>query len=70
VEPFKAYIRRNEYVANHYWSAYPGASTTEIISAARVATALDGFKRRSARMEPDAFAAAYAAFLTDVQADL
>ena len=23
VEPFKAYIRKNEYVANHYWSAYP-----------------------------------------------
>ena len=24
VEPFKEYIRQNEYVANHYWSAYPG----------------------------------------------
>ena len=44
VEPFKAYIRKNEYVANHYWSAYPGATTTEIISAQRVAAALDEFR--------------------------
>ena len=40
VEPFKAYIRRNEYVANHFWSAYPGAATTEIIAA-------DAWPRRS-----------------------
>lgn len=69
-EPFKAYIRRNEYVANHYWSAYPGASTTEIISAARVAQALDAFKRRSAGLPPEAFAEAYTRFLADVQGDL
>jgi hypothetical protein len=70
VEPFKAYIRRNEYVANHYWSAYPGASTTEIIAAARVATALDAFRSRSAGLAPEDFAAAYARLLTDVQGDL
>jgi hypothetical protein len=70
VEPFKDYIRRNESVANHYWSAYPGAAATEIISAGRVAQALEGFARRSARMSPDAFAAEYARFLTEVQADL
>jgi hypothetical protein len=70
VEPFKAYIRRNEYVANHYWSAYPGASATEIIAAGRVAAALESFKQRSARLSPDAFAAAYAGLLTDLQGDL
>ena len=70
VDPFKDYIRQNEYLTNHYWSAYPGASTTEIISAQRVAHALDAFKRRSARLPPDAFAAAYARFLTEIQADL
>jgi hypothetical protein len=70
VEPFKDYIRRNEYVANHYWSAYPGAATTEIISAGRVASALDGFKRRSAKMAPDAFADEYARLLTELQGDL
>jgi hypothetical protein len=70
VEPFKAYIRRNEFIANHYWSAYPGASTTEIVSARRVAMALDHFKRRSAALDPEAFATAYETFLTDVQRDL
>src|SRR3954471_6663079 len=64
VEPFKAYIRRNEYIANHYWSAYPGASTTEIIAAQRVAAALEGFNQRSDGLTPDAFAAAFAGFLT------
>jgi hypothetical protein len=70
VEPFKAYIRRNEYIANHYWSAYPGASTTEIIAAHRVAAALEAFNQRSDGLAPDAFAAAYAEFLTEVQGDL
>jgi hypothetical protein len=70
VEPFKAYIRKNEFVANHYWSAYPSATTTEILSAARVAAALDGLRARSARLDPDAFARAYHAMLTDVQRDL
>jgi hypothetical protein len=67
VEPFKAYIRRNEYVANHYWSAYPGASTTEIISAGRVAAALESFDTTP---EPEAFAEAYKQLITDLQGDL
>jgi hypothetical protein len=70
VEPFKQYIRRNEYVANHYWSAYPGHTTTEIVSAGRVQSALDGFRSSSAGLEPAAFQTAYAAFLTSVQRDL
>src|SRR5579871_4104627 len=45
VEPFKEYIRRNEYVANHYWSAYPGYTTTEIISAGHVESALAEFRQ-------------------------
>jgi hypothetical protein len=70
VERFKRYIRHNEFVANHYWSAYPGATTTEVISAARVAAALDRFKRQSATLEPDAFKAAYESFLATVQRDI
>src|SRR3954469_12898603 len=70
VEPFKAYIRKNEFVANHYWSAYPSATTTEIISAQRVAAALDGLRTRSGRLDPEAFARAYEAMLTEVQRDL
>jgi len=69
VEPFKGYIRHNEFVANHYFSAYPGATTTEIVSAARVESALEEL-RGSAGLDAEAFRAAYAAFLTKVQGDL
>ena len=70
VEPFKAYIRANEYVANHYWSAYPGATTTEIISAKRVAAALTDLRARAGALDPEAFKAAYEQMLTTVQRDL
>ena len=70
VEPFKRYIRANEYVANHYWSAYPGATTTEIIAAKRVAAALDDLRRRAPALDPDAFKDAYEQMLTSVQGDL
>jgi hypothetical protein len=70
VEPFKAYIRRNEFVANHYWSAYPDATTSEIVSAARVETALAEFREQAKGLEPEAFKRAYDTFLTAVQGDL
>jgi hypothetical protein len=70
VEPFKGYIRRNEFVASHYYSAYPGATTTEIVSAARVESALEELSCSSLGMDPDSFGAAYASFLTKIQRDL
>jgi hypothetical protein len=70
VEPFKEYIRRNEYVANHYWSAYPGATTTEIISAEHVAAAIEDLRRRADALTPEQFQAAYEQMLTDVQEHL
>ena len=70
VEPFKQYIRRNEFVANHYWSAYPGATTTEIVSAGRVEAALERLRARAGTLTPEAFKAEYESFLTSVQRDL
>jgi hypothetical protein len=70
VEPFKAYIRRNEYVANHYWSAYPGFTTTEIISAEHVEAALREFTAHASELDPDAFKRAYESLLTAIQHDL
>jgi hypothetical protein len=70
VEPFKDYIRVNEYVANHYYNAYPQATTTEIISAVNVAAAVDDLKRRAASLEPAAFKVAYEDMLTSIQHDL
>ena len=70
VEPFKEYIRRNEYVANHYWSAYSGFTTTEIISAGHVERALEAFRAHTAELEPAAFRTAYESLLTTIQHDL
>jgi hypothetical protein len=70
VNPFKDYIRRNEYVANHYWSAYPGFTTTEIVSAQRVETALTEFQQRATKLTPEAFKTAYESLLTSIQHDL
>jgi hypothetical protein len=70
VERLKSYFRRNQFAANHHWSAYPRATPSEILSAQRVATALAGFRRRAADLDPPAFKAAYDAFLTSVQRDL
>jgi hypothetical protein len=70
VGPFKDYIRRHELRANHYWSAYPEATTTEIVSAGNVAAAFGRFRTRAAALEPAAFAAAWEEFLTEVQRDL
>lgn len=68
--PFKAYIRRNEFVANHYYSAYPQATTTMILSALQLEARLRQFARRSASMAAEEFAAAYERLLTDVQRHL
>ena len=70
VEPFKDYIRANEYVANHYWSAYPGATTTEIISAKPVVAALEDLRNRADGMSPAEFRAEYDRMLSGVQGDL
>jgi hypothetical protein len=70
VELFKRYIRHNEYVANHYWSAYPGATTTEIISAKRVVAALEDLRSRADGMSPDEFEREYLRMLRTVQGDL
>jgi hypothetical protein len=70
VEPFKRYIRANEYLANHYWSAYPGATTSEIIAAKRVAAELDDLRRRADELDPEQFKAAYGLMLARLQGDL
>jgi hypothetical protein len=70
VEPFKDYIRANEYVANHYYNAYPGSTTTEIIFAARVSAAVDELRARAASLDPAAFKTAYEDMLTSMQHDL
>jgi hypothetical protein len=65
--PFKAYIQVNETEADHYYSAYPDATSTMIQRALELDAKLVPLRRNAERMDPDAFAAAYRAFLTDAQ---
>jgi hypothetical protein len=65
--PFKAYIRRNELQANHYYSAYPEATTTMVLAGLELTDKLAALRRRAADMDPDAFATAWADFLGDAQ---
>jgi hypothetical protein len=67
VEPFKAYIRRNEFVANYYWSAYPKATTTIVLQALELKERLALFQERSLSMSAVDFGEAYDKLLTDVQ---
>ncbi len=70
VAPFKAYIRANEFVAEHYYSAYPTATTTMITSALSLKKRLQALAVRAAKVSPDEFVDAYREFLTERQEDL
>ncbi len=64
---FKQYIRRNEYEASHFYSAYPQATATMVNSALRLDPKLAALRRQAATMDDEQFAAAWCTFLTDVQ---
>ena len=64
---FKAYIKRHEIVASHFYCAYPDATTTIVLSSLELDTKLRDFRARTRGMDPEAFARAWRAFLTDVQ---
>lgn len=66
----KEYIAQHEYPAEHYYSAYPEASTTMIVSALEVRRSLDSLRKRAGSMSPEAFDEAYKQFLTDNQRHL
>jgi hypothetical protein len=65
--PFKTYIQVNETEADHYYSAYPDATSTMIQRALALDAKLEPLRRDAERMDPDAFASAYRALLCDVQ---
>jgi hypothetical protein len=65
--PFKAYIQANETEADHYFSAYPDATSTMIQRALELDSKLEPLKLGAEGMEPEAFVASYRKFLTEVQ---
>lgn len=65
--PFKAYIRRNEIEASHFYSAYPESTVTMVLAALELAPRVTELRERAEGMSPEEFAAAWRQFLTDVQ---
>jgi hypothetical protein len=70
VTPFKSYIRGNEFRVDHYYSAYPTATTTMITSALALSKPLRAFTIRAATISPEEFGDEYRRFLTEMQEDL
>ncbi len=68
VTRFKAYIRANEFVVQHYYSAYPAASSTMVVTSLGFRDRLDDLRRRASSMEPEEFAVQYRELLKASQA--
>jgi hypothetical protein len=67
---FTRYIRANDRTLDHYYSAYPGATTTEIASALRVSERFHAEVAPVAELGTAEAAQAWRRFLIDVQRDL
>jgi hypothetical protein len=63
--PFKRFIRGHDYECEHYYCAYPEATSTDIAQAVSVR---DAFKQLPRDAEPEAFARSWRDFLTKAQA--
>jgi hypothetical protein len=68
--PFKDYIKDNELVASHYYSAYPEATATMVLQALELAPRLAELREAAGSMTPEQFAAAWESFLTEMQSCL
>jgi hypothetical protein len=64
--PFKAFIRRHDYEAEHFYSAYPKATATDVGRALKVAEELERLQLDTDGCTPDEFARRWRAFLTAV----
>ena len=67
ITPFLAYIRRVQMDCEYYYSAYPGATASDVRQALIVQTELLAFATRTARMEPAEFERAWHTFTMSVQ---
>jgi hypothetical protein len=67
VAPFQKHIAENDLQPEHYYCAYPEASTRMVRSALELRPQLETFSRESAAFDPQRFASEYERFLTRVQ---
>jgi hypothetical protein len=65
--PFKDYIRAHEYEAGHYYSAYPDATATAVLSALDLAPKVKALRQCAASMSDKQFATAWRDLLTESQ---
>jgi hypothetical protein len=70
ITPFKNYIRANQIDTDYYYNATPGHAQRDIKAAQRVRAVLERLAEQHARMEPEAFAAAWREALVAMQNDL
>lgn len=70
IRPFHAYITANQVMTDHYYNAYPLASSNDVKSGARVIDVLGDLAALAPSSSPEAFEAAYNAALIDLQHDL
>jgi hypothetical protein len=68
--PFKQYIRAHEYVAGHYYCAYPDSTATMVLSALELAPKVKALRQRAETMTDDQFVAAWHDLLTESQSCL
>jgi hypothetical protein len=68
--PFVNYIERGQLAPNHFYSAYPQASATEVASALRVQERFHADVVPATGRDAEGFAKAWDAFVTEVQRDL
>ena len=66
LSPFKAYIERNQYYTDYYYMAHPGSTANDVRNAFAVEAAFGALSAQSEGSD-EAFAAAYRAFLGQVQ---
>lgn len=69
-EPFHQWTIDNAYTTDHYWSAYPEATTRDVGRALRVLEAFERLPDASGRITAKKFARKWRSALADVQLDL
>lgn len=68
--PFKRYIDANLLEPDHYYRAYPHASTTMVVSALALDPPHAAFSEQARTLTPDEFLRAYERFVADHQEQL
>ncbi len=68
--PFKDYIRSNEYIASHYYSAYPEATATTVLEALELSPKVTALRTQAPSMSPESFSAAWQELLSEMQSCL